>query len=540
MFHLDNWPIRRKITLLAFGIVLFTLLMGATILIGKIASVKVEEISQRSLLLAKVTAQMPEVKLAVEMPSGASHIQPLVEQVRAIYGADYIVVVDMNGKRMSHPIESRIGTYFNTNEARPAFAEHVYVDRVKGDLGEGVRAYAPIMNEEHQQVGVVMVGNTVPKLSTILEDMSKEMCIILSLTLGFGILGSYLLASHIKQQTFQLEPQELARMLDERTSAFHAIREGIIAIDEHERITVINEAARRMLKVEGEAVGENIREVIPDTRLPEILELGYPIYNQQFYIGDTLILSNRVPIKVKGKTAGALAIFQDKTEVTQLAEELTGVKAFVDALRAKNHEHSNKLHTIAGLIQLGKEQEALRYIFQLDEEEGNVAHYIGDRIQDINLTGLLIGKISRAKELDIALHIDPYSEFRIFPEGVTYHDLVIIIGNLIENAFDGLAQIGNRDKRVDISIVQDESYLTIEVEDNGEGIPQEIQKQIFAKGFSTKQKGERGIGLYLVSSIVERSGGDVEVESTVNYGTWIRVKLPMERRERKHQHEQSN
>lgn len=531
MLHLDNWPIRRKITLLAFGIVLFTLLMGTMILIGKIASVKVEEVSQRSLLTAKVTAQMPEVKLAVEMPEGAKRMQLLVEQVRDIYGVDYIVVVDMDGKRMSHPLQNRIGTLFDTTEAMPAFAEHIYIDRVEGDLGEGVRAYAPIMNAEHQQVGVVMVGNTVPKLSAIIADMGKEMGIILSLTLTFGIVCAYLLASHIKQQTFHLEPQELARTLDERTAVFHAIHEGIIAIDEHERITVINEAARRMLKVEGKAIGENIREVIPDTRLPEIIELGRPLYNKQFYIGDTLLLSNRMPIKVKGKTSGALAIFQDKTEVTQLAEELTGVKAFVDALRAKNHEHSNKLHTIAGLIQLGKEQEALRYIFQLDEEQENVAHYIGGRIQDVNLSGLLIGKISRAKELDILLQIDSYSEFQLYPEGMTYHDLVIIIGNLIENAFDGLVEVNDRDKRVDVSIVQDDSYLIVEVEDNGVGIPEEIQRQIFTKGFSTKQKGERGIGLYLVSSIIERSGGEIEVESTLGYGTWVRVKVPMERKE---------
>ncbi|MBN6186204.1 sensor histidine kinase [Aneurinibacillus sp. BA2021] len=528
---MDNWPIRRKITLLAFGIVLYTLLMGATILIGKIASVKVEEVSQRSLLTAKVTAQMPEVQRAVEKPLGAALIQPLIERVRTIYVADYIVVVDMNGKRLSHPIQSRIGTFFNTNEARPAFAEHVYVERVEGELGEGVRAYAPVMNEEHQQVGVVMVGNTVPDLFTIIGEMGKEVALILSLTLGFGILGAYLLASHIKQQTFQLEPQELARTLDERTSAFHAIHEGIIAIDDQERITVINESARRMLKVKGKAVGENIRELIPDTRLPEILELGEAIYNQQFYVGDTLILSNRVPIRVKGKTVGALAIFQDKTEVTLLAEELTGVKAFVDALRAKNHEHSNKLHTIAGLIQLGKEQEALRYIFQLDEEEENMAHYISCRIQDINLTGLLIGKMSRAKELDVALHIDSYSEFNQFPQGITYHDLVIIIGNLIENAFDGLSEVNDRPKRVDVSIVQDDSYLTMEVEDNGAGIPQHIQARIFEKGFSTKEKGEHGIGLYLISSIVKRSEGEIEVESAPGYGTWVRVKLPMERKE---------
>lgn len=530
--RLDNWPIRWKITLLAFGIVLFSLLMGTMILIGKIVTVKVEDVSDRSLLIAKVTAQMPEIKRLVESGDPDRVVQKLVEQVRAIYGADYIVVVNMDGVRLSHPFENRIGTRFLINQAaKPAFAEHVYVDQVHGDLGDGVRAYAPIMNDEHQQVGVVMVGNTVPPLSAILHDLSGEMVLILSLTLCFGIVGAYLLASHIKQQTFQLEPQELARTIDERTAAFHAIHEGIIAIDEHERITVINEAAKRMLKVHVEAVGENIRDVIPDTRLPEILELGYPLYNRQFYIGDTLIVSNRVPIQVKGKTKGALAIFQDKTDVTRMAEELTGVKAFVDALRAKNHEHSNKLHTIAGLIQLGKDQEALRYIFQLDEEQENVAHYIGDRIQDVNLMGLLIGKISRAKELDITLRIDPYSEFRQFPEDVTYHDLVIIIGNLIENAFDGLAEVIDREKRIDVSIVQDDSYVMIEIEDNGIGIPEEVRRRMFEKGFSTKQKGERGIGLYLVSSIVERSGGEIEVDSSAGFGTWVRVTLPMERKE---------
>ncbi|WP_047151393.1 ATP-binding protein [Aneurinibacillus tyrosinisolvens] len=531
MLQLDNWPIRWKITLLSFGIVLFSLLIGTIILVGKIANVKVEDVSQRSLLTAKVTAQVPEIRHEVENPGGETRIQPLVEQIRGIYGADYIVVVTMKGKRMSHPIASRVGTLFNINEARPAFAEHVYVDRVKGELGNGVRAYAPIMNDEHQQVGVVMVGNTVPHLQAILSDMGSEMMLILSLTLCFGIWGAYLLASHIKRQTFQLEPQELARTLDERTAAFHAIHEGIIAIDEHERITVINEPAKKMLKVKGEALGRKIREVIPDTRLPEIVTLEKPAYNEQFYIGDTLILSNRFPIKVKGKTAGALAIFQDKTEVTRLAEELTGVKAFVEALRAKNHEHSNKLHTIAGLIQLGKDQEAVRYIFQIDEEEENLVHFVGNRIRNDSLLGLLIGKVSRAKELDIALHIDPYSELHCFPNGITHHDMVIILGNLIENAFDGFSEVWDRDKCVDVSIVQDESYLTIEVEDNGIGIPDEVQAKIFTKGFSTKAESGRGIGLYLVSSIVERSGGDIEIESSTGYGTWIRVKIPMERKE---------
>ena len=108
-------------------------------------------------------------------------------------------------------------------------------------------------------------------------------------------------------------------------------------------ITVFNDKAKKMLQIEGEVLGRPIREVLPETRLPEILQLNHAVYNQELHIGPAHILSNRVPIKVGHQTVGAVAIFQDRTEVTKIAEEFTGVKAFVDALRVQNHEYMNKL-----------------------------------------------------------------------------------------------------------------------------------------------------------------------------------------------------
>ncbi|HBI04736.1 MAG TPA: histidine kinase, partial [Paenibacillaceae bacterium] len=173
----------------------------------------------------------------------------------------------------------------------------------------------------------------------------------------------------------------------------------------------------------------------------------------------------------------------------------------------------------------------LGYIFQISQEEEKLIHFLGDRIKDFNLLGLLVGKISRAKELDIQLRVDPYSNFSHFPQNVVYHDIVIILGNLIENAFDSLREMSNIEKQVEVSILQDESFLTIEVEDNGKGISQEDQVRIFTKGFSTKGTAEHGIGLYLVSSIVNRSGGEIEVDSDLGHGTRITIRIPMERKE---------
>ncbi|UZN00271.1 hypothetical protein OL548_11135 [Lysinibacillus sp. MHQ-1] len=78
---------------------------------------------------------------------------------------------------------------------------------------------------------------------------------------------------------------------------------------------------------------------MPDTRLPEIVETATPVYDQELYINHHSILSNRVPIIVNGELVGAVAMFKDLTAVKKLAEEVTGVKAFVQALRVQTHEH---------------------------------------------------------------------------------------------------------------------------------------------------------------------------------------------------------
>jgi len=131
-------------------------------------------------------------------------------------------------------------------------------------------------------------------------------------------------------------------------------------------------------------------------------------------------------------------MFKDRTEVKKLAEELTGVKAFVQALRVQTHEHKNKLHTIAGLLQLGHHEQALSYLTQVKEEHDEITNFLNERIKNENISGLLLSKISYAKEQGIRLEIDRESHLTVFPKNLDHHDFVILFGNLIENAFDAL------------------------------------------------------------------------------------------------------
>lgn len=513
--------------LLSVGIVLFSLLIGGIIILGSLIRLTEQELGQRLITTARTVAEIPLIHKQILEPEGWKAIAPTARKIRIVNNVTYIVVMDMNGVRFSDPLEERIGTVFRGRGAEAAFAEHTYVQKVRGEMGTALRAYVPIMNQDHQQVGVVMVGHVLPSLYEIAMSQRESMMITFFLSLLFGIWGSYQLAKHMKKQMFNLEPQEIARILEERTATFHAMHEGVIAIDNQERITIFNEKAKQVFGISGDVLGKPIRQVIPDTRLPEVLERQMSFYNHELHVKNALIWSNRVLIKVNDKVVGALAIFQDRTEVASMAEELTGVKAFVDALRVQTHEHMNKLHTIAGLLQLDQKEKALRYLFEVSEQQEELSSFLQSKITDHSISGLLLSKVSRGKELGIQVEIDRRSSLERFPPYMDHHNFVLILGNLIENAFDAVQQSEREEKEIYISIEQDDEICSILVEDNGIGMSEETQQRMLEQGFSTKQQEHRGLGLYLVNQLVKKGKGELKCESQPGGGTSFLITFPM-------------
>ncbi|WP_423801210.1 ATP-binding protein [Neobacillus sp. SAB-20_R2A] len=523
---MNRLSIQTKITALIFFIVSFSLLLAGIIVISNFINTEEAELQKRALLSAQTIAEDGGIKSNITgSMEDKRKIRKRVETLRIIHHADYIVVMDMNHMRLSHPLPSLIGKRSNGSDEGPAFAELTYTTKAKGEVGTMIRAFVPIMNEEHQQVGVVLAGYKLPTFFEMIWDLRMEILFAGFISLLFGGWGSWLFASKMKKQMFNLEPHEIAQLVQERTETFNAMHEGIIAIDKEEKITIFNDKAKTMMGISGDVIGRSIAEVVPDTRLPEILELKKPIYNKELTVRNLNIHSNRIPIKVNNEIIGALAIFQDRTEVKKLAEELTGFKAFVSALRVQNHEHMNKLHTIAGLLQLGNPKKALEYVFQTAEEQEELTQFLSKNIKSESLSGLLISKVSRAKELGIHLHIDRNSRLHSFPEPLDEHDFVIIIGNLIENAFDSYRNKDVDEKNIYVSIEHDDEILSILVEDSGSGIPENVLPHIFTKGFSTKDSLDHGIGLYLIKEIVDRAGGTIQVESDLGKGTTFIVTI---------------
>lgn len=190
-------------------------------------------------------------------------------------------------------------------------------------------------------------------------------------------------------------------------------------------------------------------------------------------------------------------------------------------MRAQHHESLNRLHSIAGLIQLDRNDDALSLIIDEITDEEAVIQKLRDNIHDYSIQGLLLGKHSRAKELGIHLNLDDESYLLDFMTGFSSGDMVTIIGNLLDNAMEACLPKEIRD--VNILIQGDKHFLFIEVQDSGVGIKGNPNK-IFEYGYSTKKREGHGIGMALIKQIIESNKGTIHVATEVNIGTTIMIK----------------
>ncbi|EFI70499.1 two-component sensor histidine kinase [Lysinibacillus fusiformis ZC1] len=518
-------PVNGKILLVTFLIIALSFLLGGIFLLGNLLSEQEKDFGQRAMLVARTVSNVPELSVHLEnanIKESAKNINKIVDGIRVIHKAEYIVVMNMERIKLSHPVSKEIGKRSESQDLNAAFSEHYYVSKARGESGVMIRAFVPIINDKREQVGIVVVGYSLPDFMEMLQSYEREIMITIIISLIFSIFGAYTLGRHIKKQMFGLEPHEIAKMYVERTETFNAMHEGIIAVDKEMNITIFNEKAAEILgvtrKIE-DCIGQKIYDVLPDTRLPEIVETATPVYDQELYINHHSILSNRVPIIVNGELVGAVAMFKDLTAVKKLAEEVTGVKAFVQALRVQTHEHKNKIHTIAGLLQLGHTKQALEYVTVTTENEASLTKFLNERFHNENISGLLLSKVSYGKELGIEVEIDRKSHFKRFPPLLDHHDFVVLFGNLIENAFEALNVLSKEEKYVAISVDEHDGVLAIAVTDNGIGMTKEVQERMFENGFSSKASENRGIGLHLVYEIVRKGNGDIEVTSEFMKGT---------------------
>ncbi|MCW4456897.1 sensor histidine kinase [Microbacterium sp. MPKO10] len=473
-----------------------------------------EAYKNRMVHVAESIAQMPAILDAYETDDPAATIQPIAEVIRQASNVTYVVVTDAHGIRYSHPNEDRIGKRVSTDPSVPLSGE-MYVGTQTGTLGESWRVKVPVFDGD-EVIGTVSVGMLESMLDEALVADTLQLVIVLAIAASLGVLGAAWATRVIRRRIYSLEPDEIAALLETRDAMLHGIREGIVAVDDEQRIALINDEARRLLDLDDEHyVGRPARDVLESAVLDLV---GEEDADERLILAGHRVLiahSDRVTVP-SGPTASVL-ILRDHTHLHEMLRELEGVQSLAEGLRAQAHEFSNQLHVISGLIELGHADEAVALIERTNGGgalNGDSAH---PGIADIEVSALLISLDARARERAIALHIDPESALSdLSGEPDARDDVLTVVGNLIENALDACELGGS----VTVSIRDDDGCI-VTVSDDGPGIPDRLAQRIFETGVSTKTSanGRRGIGLALVRRIARRHGGDVTLVTEEGAGS---------------------
>ncbi len=344
-----------------------------------------------------------------------------------------------------------------------------------------------------------------------------------------ALVLSILIASKIHHLLLKLllgyEPEQIANLIIKHQEVLDTLDEGLLAIDEENRISLLNKSAVQMLHItDTSPIGKPVLSVFPQSILPRTLQTQKAEYNVNMELNNIHLITSRIPVFESGHLIGAVSIFRNHTEVIKLSEQLTGVNHMVDAMRAYTHEFTNKLHVILGLIQCGNRNKAADYIMHITTLQKEKISMIMDTIKLPTICALLIGKIYRANELNINFDIDKNSTVDTTSVFLPENTIATILGNLLENAMESINLSKSSVREVNLSFFYTEDGLFLTISDSGQGIPKKILPHIFENGFSTKGK-SRGTGLFLVKDLVDSYHGDIQVTTEKNNGTIITVSI---------------
>lgn len=446
----------------------------------------------------------------------------------ALGDIDVISVVNKERTRIYHSNHGLIGTVYDG--VLPDFeSDKNGYDAVyeTGPSGTQRRAYAAIYDESGEYIGVVMAIMLVKNIRSETAQILFIFSLITLAAILMELLISAELSGKIKKALLGYEPDVFSAMYQIRDSILETLKEGILAVDQNGIVQFANEAAVNMLEeIQADLgktiVGQNIGCLGDDMMFVHTLESGKKEFSRK--LGNANILVDKIPIKEGENIIGAIAIFHNRAEYTKLMEDLSGTRYLVDSMRANNHDFTNKLHVILGLIQMEMYEEATAYIQNITMVQRSTISRIMNAVDAPAIAALLIGKTARASELNIKFVLREGCCYSQSDMNLPSEVLVTIIGNLIDNAFESMNE--NNDysvqKELLFGIYSKPGAVLITTDDTGSGISGENMEHIFENGYSTKGEG-RGTGLYQVKSMIDALGGKITAESQVGVGTSFSV-----------------
>lgn len=510
------------VTLMVCAIIGSVLLVVFALYSVQITRATRDDVKDTALGIARTLADSPEIQRGLMQAPQENIIQPIAQAVTKRNDLLFTVVTDMRGIRYSHPNEALLGLHFIGDDLTPALEGKENVSVNRGALAEALRVFTPVYDAQHEQIGVVVVGISLNKVEEQIARGRLNAVWTILFSIFMSSMAIWGLVRVLKRILFGLEPYEISALFEQRQAMLQSLREGVLAVDIHGRVTMINQTAREILLLPAGKQTENTSAPLLAS-LRDVSKTGVARQDQEISCNGRLLLCNMVPVKSQDRVIGAITTFRDKTEVSQLMQRLDGMVNYVDALRAHTHEFMNKLHVILGLLNIKRYDKLEEYILQTAHHYQTDIGTIQSKVKSPVVAGFLLGKINRAKEAGVTLTLADENQI---PDTASEEQVAVLItalGNLIENALDAME--GQQEGEIGLLLHYQNGWLSCEVSDDGPGIDPTQLESIFTKGFSTKGE-NRGVGLFLARQQIQNLGGDISVESEPGVFTQFFVHIP--------------
>ncbi len=532
-----KFTLSQQIVILISLVVCIALLPASIFTTQRVVKVIYDRVSINAVNINNILCNSIEIKDGLKSSNVA--VSPVVDKMMADYVNDVdssdeagVAIYDKN--KTLRVLYNPCGLKEFEHSAYALVNKYAVFNRItwKENYSIPNKAFGYVYDNNNQVIGYVVTGYSDDLLNESTYDAVFFLITTALIGLLIGILSAIYLAGRIKRVLFGYEPEEIAALLQERNIILNSVREGVINVNSKGIITLVNTEAKLLLQQANVPKSENLRgekakDVLRKVNISEIIDYGKTLIDASAKIGDTVFIVTAVPLRTENRIIGAVITFRKKSVVEEMANQLTGFKNYATALRAQTHEFMNKMHVIMGLIEMKAYDELKNFTQEIAYNRQSEVSYVVTRLRDITLSGFILGKISRSRELNIDFSLSEESELHSELDVPSVHDIVLIAGNIIENAFDVLKNYDG-ERIVSLTILDFDREIVIVVEDSGPGMDEDTKNHMFVRGFSSKGTG-RGYGLYLVKQSIDNLDGTITVESAPGEGTIFTVRLPMKK-----------
>lgn len=486
---------------------------------------------RRVLTLASALAELPDVHNALRTEDPSAQLQPLASAVARATQSDFVVFMAPDRTRFSHPNEALIGEpYIGTIAG--ALRGGVVTETYEGTLGPSVRAVVPITGPDGDITALVSIGVLQHHVGREVRERVGTLVVVALGALVVSAIGTYLISRRLSRQTLGLGPAEITRMYEQHDAVLHAVREGLLIVDTHGRLTLANDEARRLLDLPESSENAPVTALNIEEPLRSWLAAGEALSDYLVVYRDRVLVVNSEPATKDSRVLGTVTTLRDHTELETLTGELDSARGFAEALRSQAHEAANRLHTVVTMIELGEPGKAVEFATEELQSAQQLTDRVVGAVDEPALAALLLSKAAQAHEKGVELTISEETEVSDTARigaGMSPRELVTVVGNLVDNAID--AAVGAPPpRRVSVLAQADNTGFHLAVSDTGTGIQTDDIDDIFTRGWSTKPADAphgRGLGLALVKQIVTRHRGTIEVyPGTQGNGTSFEVHIP--------------